>query len=338
MSSTRKRNLDIDSSSDESNTSRRKTSEKKKAKMESDIGRIFAAETNLLNGKPFTPKYHKILKQRRGLPVYGFLDVLNETLASNQVVVLEGQTGSGKTTQIPQFLCLMGHHIQDGQTLQVACTQPRRVAAMSVAQRVADECDVKLGEEVGYTIRFEDVTSPSTVLKYMTDGMLLREAMTDPMMKNYSCIVLDEAHERTLATDILLGLLKDILKRRSSLKCIVMSATLDAGKFQDYFSERDASSGEIVSRAPLLKVPGRMHPVDIFYTPEPTRDYLDAAIRTVIQIHVLEPEGDILVFLTGQAEIEQAVEAIMYENGKFAEQDDIGPLEALPLYSSLPPA
>lgn len=114
----------------------------------------------------------------------------------------------------------------------VACTQPRRVAAMSVAQRVSEEMDVALGQEVGYSIRFEDCSSAKTVLKYMTDGMLLREGMSDPMLENYQVILLDEAHERTLATDILMGVLKEVTKQRSDLKLVIMSATLDAGKFQ----------------------------------------------------------------------------------------------------------
>jgi pre-mRNA-splicing factor ATP-dependent RNA helicase DHX15/PRP43 len=178
----------------------------------------------------------------------------------------------------------------------VACTQPRRVAAMSVAQRVANEMDVVLGQEVGYSIRFEDCSSPKTLLKYMTDGMLLREAMSDPLLESYSCVLLDEAHERTLATDILMGLLKEVAKQRPDLKIIgklkvkpyiyiniffslVMSATLDAGKFQDYFD-----------KAPLLTIPGRTFPVEIFYTPEPERDYLEAAIRTTVQIHMGEEQ------------------------------------------------
>ena len=174
----------------------------------------------------------------------------------------------------------------------VACTQPRRVAAMSVAQRVANEMDVNLGDEVGYNIRFEDVTSQKTILKYMTDGMLLREAMHDNSLNRYSTIILDEAHERTLATDTLMGLLKEVAQRRPDLKIVIMSATLDAQKFQSYFND-----------APLLAVPGRTHPVEIFYTPEPERDYVEASLRTVLQIHAMEPEGDILLFLTGTCSI-----------------------------------
>ena len=135
--------------------------------------------------------------------------------------------------------------------------------------------DVQLGQEVGYSIRFEDCSSSRTLLKYMTDGMLLREAMSDPLLEAYACILLDEAHERTLATDILMGLLKEVAKQRPDLKIIIMSATLDAGKFQDYFTG-----------APLLNIPGRTFPVEIFYTPEPERDYLEAAIRTVTQIQM----------------------------------------------------
>lgn len=197
---------------------------------------------------------------------------------------------------------------------------------MSVAQRVAAEMDVKLGEEVGYSIRFEDMTSSKTILKYMTDGMLLREAMNDHDLKRYSTIILDEAHERTMSTDVLMGLLKEIIKRRSDLKIIIMSATLDAQKFQRYFND-----------APLLAVPGRTHPVEIFYTPEPEQDYLEAAIRTVLQIHATEPEGDILLFLTGEEEIEEAVRKISLEVDEMVREVDAGPMKVYPLYGSLPP-
>lgn len=242
-------------------------------------------------------------------------------LHEHQTVILVGETGSGKTTQIGQFVADAGY-CRNGK--KIVCTQPRRVAAMSVARRVAEEMDVNLGDEVGYSIRFEECTSPRTLLKFATDGMLLREAMTDPNLESYSVILLDEAHERTLATDILFGLLKEVLPRRPDLKLIVMSATLEAEKFQDYFLD-----------APLIKVPGRLHPVEIFYTQQPERDYLEAAIRTVVQIHTCEPEGDVLVFLTGEEEIEDACRKIGNEISKLGPA--AGPVKIYPLYSSLPP-
>ncbi|POS84561.1 P-loop containing nucleoside triphosphate hydrolase, partial [Erysiphe pulchra] len=279
---------------------------------------------NPFNDNPLSQQYFNILKTRRDLPVHKqrqeFLDMFHKT----QILVFVGETGSGKTTQIPQFVLFDDLPHFHGKI--VACTQPRRVAAMSVAQRVANEMDVKLGEEVGYSIRFEDVTGPETILKYMTDGMLLREAMHDHNLTRYSCIILDEAHERTLATDILMGLLKEIALRRPDLKIVIMSATLDAQKFQKYFNN-----------APLLAVPGRTHPVEIFYTPKPERDYVEAALRTVLQIHATEPEGDILLFLTGEEEIEDACRKISLEADEMVRETDVGPLKVYPLYGTLPP-
>ncbi len=194
---------------------------------------------------------------------------------------------------------------------------------------------VPLGKEVGYSIRFEAMTEPGTTfLKYMTDGMLLREAMNDPTLSRYSTIILDEAHERTLATDILMGLLKDVTRKRSDLKLIVMSATLDAIKFQKYFGLQPEKP------APLLKVPGRTFPVETFYTQQPEPDYVEAAIRTVLMIHQAEEPGDILVFLTGEEEIEDACRKIKIEADDLMHNspDAIGPLACIPLYSSLPPA
>jgi len=285
------------------------------------FGELLAPGLNPLTGRPFTPRYHDILKTRRSLPVYGFLDRLLDAVKNNQTVVVEGETGSGKTTQIPQFL--VADYARRGQKC-VACTQPRRVAAMSIAQRVADEMDVRLGDEVGYSIRFEDNTGPQTMLKFMTDGMLLREAMSDPFLERMSVIVLDEAHERTLSTDVLMGLLKELLSQRKDLRCVVMSATLDAEKFQEYFEG-----------APLLRVPGRTHPVEIFYTPEPERDYVEAAVRTAAQIHACEAAGDILVFLTGELEIEDVCARLRAEAHKLGPER--GELVVYPLYSSLPP-
>lgn len=314
-------------------------------------------DTNPWTGNAYSEQYQKILKGRLKLPVYQFKDKLLDAVANNQIVVVEGETGSGKTTQIPQFLVEAGYAEQG--TNVVACTQPRRVAATSIATRVADEMDVKLGEEVGYTIRFEDISDYNkTVLKFLTDGMLLREAMSDPFLSHYSVIVLDEAHERTLATDVIMGLLMEVLPKRTKdskhgeLKVVVMSATLDAEKFQEYFNN-----------APLLKVPGRTFPVEIFYTAKPERNYVEAAVRTTLNIHKCEGPGDILVFLTGEfffcflklflifcfltflftfsmkgeAEIEQACEEIRASAAEMSAKDT-PELVVYPLYSSLTPA
>ncbi len=192
---------------------------------------------------------------------------------------------------------------------------------------------VRLGRQVGYSIRFENMTERGTTfLKYMTDGMLLREAMRDPDLTDYSTIILDEVHERTLNTDVLMGLLKSLAKKRSDLKIIIMSATLDALKFQKYFGVRSWQM------APLLKIPGRTHPVDILYTKEPETGYVEAAIRTVLAIHLTEPPGDILLFLTGEEEIEECCKKIKMKAEYHANSDrDVGPLVCLPLYSCLPP-
>lgn len=316
--SDRKRKLDLGDSSSKPKVSRRDEDRKDSSDAPPKV------QINKYTGRPFSAKFWAILEKRRALPVWEYYKKFMETVKTNPAVVLVGETGSGKTTQIPQWLTELAQSQVGGKKI-VGCTQPRRVAAMSVAQRVADEMDVVLGQEVGYNIRFEDCTGPKTILKYMTDGMLLREAMNDPLLERYGVIILDEAHERTLATDILMGLLKEIAQQRNDLKIIIMSATLDAGKFQQYFRD-----------APLLSVPGRTHPVEIFFTPEPERDYLEAAIRTVIQIHLCEEvEGDILLFLTGQEEIEEACKRIAREVENLG--PEVGDMKCIPLYSTLPP-
>ncbi|RFU80142.1 atp-dependent rna helicase dhx8 [Trichoderma arundinaceum] len=258
-------------------------------------------------------------EQRESLPVFAFRSQLIKAVQENQILIVVGETGSGKTTQLTQYLAEAGF-AENG---IIGCTQPRRVAAMSVAKRVAEEVGCKLGEEVGYNVRFDDCTSPATRIKYMTDGMLEREILMDPDMKRYSCIMLDEAHERTISTDVLFALLKKALKRRPDMKVIVTSATLDADKFSAYFNE-----------CPIFTIPGRTYPVEILYSREPESDYLDAALVTVMQIHLTEPKGDILLFLTGQEEIDTSCE-ILYERMK-ALGPSVPDLLILPVYAQLP--
>ncbi|VFQ64111.1 unnamed protein product [Cuscuta campestris] len=265
--------------------------------------------------------FEKLQADRKTLPIFPYRDELLQAINEHQVLVIVGETGSGKTTQIPQYLHEAGYTKRG----KVGCTQPRRVAAMSVSARVSQEMGVKLGHEVGYSIRFEDCTSEKTILKYMTDGMLLREFLGEPDLASYSVIMVDEAHERTLSTDILFGLVKDIARFRPDLKLLISSATLDAEKFSDYFDS-----------APIFKIPGRRFPVDIHYTKAPEADYLDAAIVTALQIHVTQPpgDGDILVFLTGQEEIETAEEIIKHRIKGLGTK--IAELIICPIYANLP--
>lgn len=262
-----------------------------------------------------------ILEQRESLPVFKLKRQLMKAIAENQVLVVIGETGSGKTTQMTQYMAEMGLTSKG----IIGCTQPRRVAASSVAKRVSEEFGCELGQEVGYSMRFEDCTSPETVIKYMTEGMLLREYLADNKLSKYSALMLDEAHERTINTDVLFGLLKELIKKRKDLKLIVTSATLDAEKFSSYFFD-----------CPIFTIPGRTFPVEILYTKEPELDYLDAALLCVMQIHLTEPEGDILLFLTGQEEIDTACE-VLYQRIKALQERALAPeLIILPVYGALP--
>ncbi|RKF54165.1 Pre-mRNA-splicing factor ATP-dependent RNA helicase-like protein cdc28 [Golovinomyces cichoracearum] len=261
-----------------------------------------------------------IEETRKSLPIYSYREQFLAAIAEYQVLVIVGETGSGKTTQLPQYLHEAGY-TKDG--LKIGCTQPRRVAAMSVAARVADEMGVKVGNEVGYSIRFEDSTSDKTLLKYMTDGMLLREFMTEPDLGGYSALMIDEAHERTVHTDILLALVKDLARERPEMKLLISSATMNASKFAEYFDD-----------APIFNIPGRRYPVDIHYTPQPEANYLAAAITTVFQIHTTQGKGDILVFLTGQDEIEAAEQNITDISRKLGSR--VPELVICPIYANLP--
>ncbi|CAG9863343.1 unnamed protein product [Phyllotreta striolata] len=261
-----------------------------------------------------------IEETKKSLPIYPFKDDLIAAVKEYQVLIIKGETGSGKTTQIPQYLHEAGF-TADGK--KIGCTQPRRVAAMSVAARVAQEMDVKLGNEVGYAIRFEDCTSERTVIKYMTDGTLHREFLSEPDLQSYSVMIIDEAHERTLHTDILFGLVKDIARFRPDLKLLISSATLDVTKFSEFFDD-----------APVYQIPGRRFPVDIYYTKAPEADYVDACVVSILQIHVTQPLGDILVFLTGQDEIETCHELLQDRVRRLGSK--VKELIILPLYANLP--
>ncbi|CAI8614223.1 unnamed protein product [Vicia faba] len=285
-----------------------------------------------------SPWQQKIAQQRKSLPIAPVEKRLIQEVRKNDILIIVGETGSGKTTQIPQFL-FDAEFCRDGKVIGI--TQPRRVAAVTVAKRVADECGVELGQKVGYSVRFDDSTSNSTRIKYMTDGLLLREALLDQYLSKYSVIIVDEAHERTVHTDVLLGLLKRVQVARSKsisdgqnlkngnksspLKLIIMSASLDARTFSEYFGDAKA-----------VHIQGRQFPVDLFYTRFPETDYLDAALITIFQVHLGEPPGDILVFLTGQEEIE-SVERLINErltNTKLPEGSQ--KLLPVPIFAALP--
>jgi len=277
-----------------------------------------------------------LYRQRLLLPIAKARDQILYALENFRVTVLVGETGSGKTTQVLQYLHEAGWTQGDR---VVVCTQPRRIAAKSVAQRVAEEVGCVLGTQVGYAVRFDIQTSDRTKMKFITEGMLLREMMMDPLLRMYSVIMVDEAHERTIQADLLMGLLKRLLKVRLDLKVIVSSATLDADAFAKFFDIRDPDNtstgrwdrGKATST--ILKVDGRCHPVDVFYLKDPCRNYVSEAVKTVMKIHITEPEGDILVFLTGRKEIREAVSILVDQIANL--QGRQSQAMVLPLYSGL---
>ncbi|KAK9904219.1 hypothetical protein WJX75_007114 [Coccomyxa subellipsoidea] len=262
-------------------------------------------------------------KAQERLPIAEARKQLMSLVKAHQTLVLVGETGSGKSTQLPQFLHRAG--LAEGRS--IAVTQPRRVAAIAIARRVAQEMGVQLGAEVGYAVRFDDRSSAATRIKYMTDGMLVREALIDPSLSRYKIVVLDEAHERTLPTEILFGLMKQIqAQRKGGMKLIVMSATLDAAKFAHFFDG-----------AKVIFLQGRQFPVDTLYLPEPVDSYLDAVRRTILQIHVDEAQGDILAFLTGQEEIETLQRLIPERSLQLEGAGSHGKLLVVPIYAALQP-
>lgn len=279
------------------------------------------------------------MSRSAALPILDYREKLLESIRGSQCTVITGETGCGKTTQLPQYL-LEGGLARDG---SIAVTQPRRVAAMSVARRVSQERNVTLGGEVGYQVRFDDCSSRATKIQYMTDGCLLREFLDDRELSRYSVVVLDEAHERSLATDILFGLVKTLLGkletdfkvRKTALKVIIMSATLNISKFSKFFND-----------CPVFEIPGRVFPVSVTYNCSDDGfdmkklTYISQVSRVVMDIHLDQPLGDILIFLTGQSEIEntcnrlfKVAETIDYEHDVSCQE--VNGMLILPLYGAL---
>ncbi|KAJ2446490.1 hypothetical protein GGF42_005678, partial [Coemansia sp. RSA 2424] len=233
-------------------------------------------------------------------------------IENHSVVIVVGEPGSGKSTQLPQYLYEAGW-AANGKT--IGCTQPRRIAAAMLAQRVSQEMGVDLGTTVGYSVRFSDAFSPETTrIKYLTDGTLIRECLADPLLSAYSVVMVDEAQDRSIATDMLLALLKKILrKRKNDLRVVISSASLDAERFKAYFDSSDGIASAITAdastlgSATIMSISGRLFPVDAHYLAAPCENYLTAAIETVLKIHASEPAGDILVFLPGKDDISQAL-------------------------------
>uniref|UniRef100_A0A8C4EA30 RNA helicase n=1 Tax=Dicentrarchus labrax TaxID=13489 RepID=A0A8C4EA30_DICLA len=280
------------------------------------------------------------VNESKTLPIYQHKAELIQAVKDSTFLVVTGETGSGKTTQLPQYLYEAGV-CKDG---KIGITQPRRVAAITVAQRVAQEMQCTLGREVGYQVRFDDCTSQDTVVKYMTDGCLLREVLADPVLSQYSVVILDEVHERSLNTDILLGLLKKIFSdpakatkgRFFPLKVVVMSATLETDKLSAFLAD-----------CPVFSIPGRTFPVTCTFGfavgPKDVEStgYVKEVVKVALDVHTSEMAGDILVFLTGQSEIERACD-LLYEKAesidyRYDVQDQtVEGLLILPLYGSMP--
>ncbi|KAJ2453938.1 hypothetical protein EV183_001894 [Coemansia sp. RSA 2336] len=256
--------------------------------------------------------------QRQQLPAYKYRSQLLNAIETHPVTVVVGEPGSGKSTQLPQYLHEAGW-TSNGKA--IACTQPRRVAAAMLARRVSEEMSVELGTTVGYSVRFTDASDPqNTRIKFLTDGTLIRECMSDPLLSRYSVIMIDEAQDRSIATDTLLALLKKILAKRKDLRVVISSASLDTDQYK-FFDD-----------SVVVPISGQMFPVDIHYLQKPCENYLIKAIETVISIHKQESPGDILVFLPGKDDI---AAAIAETKGHLLDDRRLESLLPLPMYSGL---
>lgn len=331
------------------------------------------------NFTPLREKAKALLETRRKLPVFENADLIRDLLREQDVMLLVGETGSGKSTQIPQFLVdefwcrpVPTQITRDGKTEKkmvggcIAITQPRRVAAISLARRVAEEMGTPLGShspasKVGYAVRFDTSTSPSTRVKFLTEGMLLQEMLHDPNLTKYSAIVVDEVHERGINVDLTLGFLRNLVSGKKEgrggvpLKVVVMSATADMESLTDFFQQgfkhpepeqkaiegAEAEADKMDTSSPkdisVCRIKGRQFAVKTIYSPAPVHDFVDAALKIIFQIHQKEPmPGDILVFLTGQ----ETVEALEHLVNEYAMSMDpsLPKILVLPLFAALPQA
>lgn len=283
----------------------------------------------------FNPnKSLSIEQQRQKLPIFKVRNHILYLVEKYQTVIIVGSTGCGKSTQIPQYLLEAGWG-EEGHVIGV--TQPRRVAAITVASRIAEERGSLLGDEVGYLIRFDDCCDVNTKIKCMTDGMLIREIMKDPLLSKYSVVMLDEAHERSLYTDIILGLVRKIQQKREDLRVIVASATLDAEEIKDFFNRNETDDASLDTAA-ILSIEGRAFPVDIHYTIDPVPDYIKATVDTIVKLHVNEQPGDVLAFLTGMDEVTTVTRMLIEEAKQLLKKKDLMRMHVVPMHGSLPAA
>ncbi|XP_045474537.1 probable ATP-dependent RNA helicase DHX35 [Harmonia axyridis] len=265
--------------------------------------------------------------QRRRLPIFENRNHILYLLEKYQTLILVGETGCGKSTQIPQYM------MEAEWPGQIGICEPRRVAAISLANRVADETATLVqSDTVGYAVRF-DACSNKPKIKYMTEGILIRELMTDPLLKSYSAIMLDEVHERTLYTDILMGLFKKILKKRNDLRLIVTSATLDAKYLKDFFNFGSSNAKETST---ILSVHGRQYPVDIHYLAEPAPCYIQCSVETAIKINESKENGDILIFLTGVDEVDRASKLLLEHANSIEDSKKKNKFVVYPMHGTLP--
>lgn len=280
--------------------------------------------------------------QRQQLPIFKYRNEILYALETHRVVIIVGETGSGKSTQLPQYL------MENGWTnskYMICVTEPRRIAAINLARRICDEKSSVLGEEIGYSIRFEDCFTPGvTRVKFVTDGLLIREIMQNPLLPQYSVIILDEVHERNVNTDIIISLLKKILKKRADLRIILCSATCDAQELKTFFDESTSKKKQNTENnlsAVIISVEGRYYPIDINYIKQPCDNYIKTAVKCAFGIHMTEEdrEGDILIFLTGQDEVDEAVSSLIEKANdlkSLKQGKQVKKLWVLPLYGSLP--